>query len=215
VSLVRRKPRPLARDTDRLRDDRLFRVACEDRHAVEQYFRFFRLPRVQVHVVPTEDGAAAARHVLNRLLQFEVAEDDERWMVIDTDHYIEGKHVAGFVQTLQEARQKGVRVAVSRPCFELWLLLHHVEEAAVVGLEDAAAVVAELRAVLGGYSKRGLRAADFSAGSVLAAWERAERLDAAVAGGDVPQGNTTRVYQLWASIWERVHAGQLPEDWRR
>jgi hypothetical protein len=42
-----------------------------------------------------------------------------------------------------------------------------------------------------------------------------DRLDVAVAGGDVPQGNTTRINQLWASIWERLHAGQLPEEWRR
>jgi hypothetical protein len=48
--------------------------------APQQYFDFFRLTRVQIHVVPTPDGSSAASH-------------------------------------------QRVNVALSKPSFELWLLL--------------------------------------------------------------------------------------------
>ena len=53
MSLIPRQPRPLARDSASLRDDRLFIVACDDTFAPKQYFDFFRLTRVHIHVVPT------------------------------------------------------------------------------------------------------------------------------------------------------------------
>jgi hypothetical protein len=56
MSLVRRKSRPLSRDTGSLRGDRLFIVACDDTFAPKQYFDFFRIARVKIHVVPTLDG---------------------------------------------------------------------------------------------------------------------------------------------------------------
>lgn len=40
-------------------------------------------------------------------------------------------HIKPFLAALQMARQHGVHVALSNPCFELWLLLHHVSETGV------------------------------------------------------------------------------------
>ena len=122
MSLIQRQPRPLSRDKDTLRDDRLFIVACDDTYAPKQYFNFFRLTRVQVHVVPTKDGRLAAQHVLDRLLSFDHEEDDE-YECFDTDHYTEGTHFGNFLAALNEARRHGVNVALSKPSFELWLLL--------------------------------------------------------------------------------------------
>ncbi len=81
-----RQPRPLARDSQSLRDDRLFIVACDDTFAPKQYFDFYRLTRVKIHIVETADGTSAAPHVLERLLQYEHDPDDELWMLLDTDH---------------------------------------------------------------------------------------------------------------------------------
>ncbi len=131
MTLIPRQPRPLTRDAAGLRDDRLFIVACDDTFAPKQYFDFFRLTRVQIHVVPTPDGTFAASHVLDRLLRFDHEEDDELWMLLDTDHCVQGAHLAGFVEALREAKRQRVNVALSKPSFELWLLLHHVEETAL------------------------------------------------------------------------------------
>ena len=81
MSLFDRKPRPIStrdKDPESLRDDRLFIVACDDTYAPKQYFAFFRLTRVKIHVVPTLDGTSAAEYVLERLLSFEYGEGDER-----------------------------------------------------------------------------------------------------------------------------------------
>lgn len=114
------------------RDTRLFILACNDTYAPKQYFEFLRSTRVRVHVVPTTDGTSAPKYVLDRLMEFDCDEGDERWLLLDVDHLAQGTHIGGLIQTIKEARQKGVHLALSKPSFEVWLLLHH-EEAVAVG----------------------------------------------------------------------------------
>jgi hypothetical protein len=211
MSLVSRQPRPLRREEARYRDDRLFIIACDDTYAPKQYFDFFQIPRIQVHVVSTEDGTSSAEHVLERLLGYEYDEGDERWLLLDTDHYIRDGHFASFSAALTKARQHDVNIALSKPCFELWLLLHHIDETAVTNLANAAAVEVKLRAVLGEYNKMRLKAAHFPIETILDAYERAKRQDATVGGGDRPDGNTSWVYLLWESIISKALPSQLPE----
>ena len=215
MSLFDRKPRPIPtrdKDPESLRDDRLFIVACDDTYAPQQYFGFFRLTRVKIHVVPTLDGTSAAEHVLERLLSFEYEEGDERWLLLDTDHVTRGTHLAGFLQALQTAATQGVNVALSKPCFELWLLLHHEQETAVATLANAREVEEALRAKLGEYNKTNLKEEHYPRSLVTAAIERAERLDLAVGGGNIPQANATRVYQLWKAIVSKALSSQLPPE---
>lgn len=205
-----RQPRPIKRDASALRDDRLFIIACDDRYAPDQYFNFFRIPRIQVHVVPTDDCNSAAKYVLERLLKIQCDEDDERWLLLDTDHCIEESHFPGFVGALEEAQRQGIKVALSKPCFELWLLLHHIGQVDVCSLPHAEAVEAKLRAVLGSYNKCRLRAEDYPLTHVSEACARAARLDATVGGGHRPDANTSRVYKIWQSIVEKALPAQLP-----
>jgi hypothetical protein len=214
MSLNQRQPRPLTRDSASLRDDRLFIVACDDTYAPKQYFDFFRLPRVQVCVVETTDGRCGASDVLARLLRFDHEEEDELWMLLDADHYVQGAHLASFVAALSEASRQGVNVALSRPSFELWLLLHHVEETSLGNLPTAKDVEEALRARLGQYNKTNLKQEHYPLASVREACNRAERLDATVTGGDIPSENTTRVYLLWKALLAKAHPRQLPPELR-
>jgi len=194
MTLNPRQPRPLVRDAESLRDDRLFIEACDDTFAPKQYFDFYRIPRIQIHVVQTRDGTSAAPHVLERLLKIAHEPDDELWMLLDTDHYTQGTHLASFVQTLAEAKRQGVNVALSKPSFELWLLLHHLEETALGVLPAARDVEERLRSVLGEYNKTRLKQDHYPHTSVCNACIRADRLDRAVEGGDIraptPLGST-------------------------
>src|SRR3954451_12613066 len=45
-------------------------------------------------------------------------EYDEIWCVVDVDNFDIGR-------AAESAQRQGVRLAVSHPCFEFWLLLHH------------------------------------------------------------------------------------------
>ena len=211
MSLIQLKPRPLDRDKAVFRDDRLFIIACDDRYAPRQYFAFFPNPRVHVHVIPTIDGTSTAEKVLTRLLEFEHDDDDERWMLLDTDHCTEGTHLTGFRLAMREADQKGIRIALSKPCFELWLLLHHIDETKVGSLRKAKEVEAALKIELGQYNKTKLQARHFPLSSVAEACRRAEKLDP---GSEIPQTNASRVYQLWKAIVARTPATQLPAELR-
>jgi hypothetical protein len=214
MTLIPRQPRPLTRDSASLRDDRLFIVACDDTFAPKQYFDFLRFTRVKIHVVPTPDGSSAASHVLERLLRFDHEADDELWMLLDTDHCAQGAHLASFRGALAGAKRQRVNVALSRPSFELWLLLHHVEEAALGTLPTAKDVEEALRAKLGQYNKTNLKQEHYPHLSVCNACDRAARLDATVGGGEIPSENTTRVYRLLRAIAAKALPQQLPPELR-
>jgi len=215
MSLIKTlKPRPLNRDTGSLRDDRLFIVACDDTYAPKQYFDFFRLTRVQVHVVstPNDDTRCHAIDVLNRLETFTYEDDDERWMLLDTDRFVNGSQVKQFNRIIKEAKEKGIFVALSKPCFELWLLLHHADKDVITKLDNAKDVEKALRHLLGGYNKTHLKREHFPLEAVAKAYRQAKALDKKVKGGAIPQTNTSRVYQLWQAIITSALPSQLPPE---
>lgn len=218
MSLVQRKARPLTRDAVSLRDDRLFIVACDDTYAPKQYFGFFNITRVMVHVVPTQDGTSVAKYVLERLLNFahemKVEVDDELWMLLDIDHCTVGNHFKSFIAAIKDARRRNIKVALSKPCFELWLLLHHEEESAVTALKNAQETEIALRKKLGQYDKRNLKQEHYPLASVYKACQRAERLDGVVKGGDNPSDNISQVYLLWKAIAAKGLPSQLPAELR-
>ncbi len=55
---------------------------------------------------------------------------DEIWCVFDVDQH------ANVPQALNKARQNGIRVALSNPCFELWLVLHFEDQTAHIEARD-------------------------------------------------------------------------------
>jgi len=217
MSIVNRVSRPLSRDRQTYRDDRLFVVACDDTYAPKQYFDSFRISRVQVHIVPTRDGTSAAQHVLSRLEGFksEVKQDegDELWMLLDTDHYATGQHQAGFLKAIQAARHQGIKVALSKPCFELWLLLHLTDDLARLReLADAKAAGTLMQELLGAYNKTRINVAAYTPLSVRDACERGVTLDTGTGGGDIPTAPTSRVYQLWDALLQKASQAQLHPD---
>lgn len=49
--------------------------------------------------------------------------EDTAWLIVDMDQQ-QKRHLPGICK---EARQEGFNTAISNPCFELWLWLHHFE----------------------------------------------------------------------------------------
>ncbi|XVU20683.1 RloB family protein [Actinoplanes sp. CA-054009] len=114
------------------------------------------------------------------------------WCVTDVDHYErEGGKVTAACAI---AAQSGIEMAVSNPCFELWLLLHH---AACSGYcANCEAVAKKLKRSLPAYDKRRLRFEDFEAG-----------LDDAITRGKVlePTG-TDHAINPSTGVWRLVGA---------
>jgi hypothetical protein len=208
MSLVNRKAASIGRAQRSLRDDRCFVVAAEDTDAPEQYFAALSFNRVKVVVLPTprNSGLSAPAHVVDRLKtaftdfkkKKQVQEEDEFWVFLDTDHHIKGTHLPGTLTALRTAAQSGFEVAFSNPCFELWLLLHHVDVAIGTVFESCSVVGKQLADILGGYNKTALHAVHFPASRIPDAIRRARALEATPdAPEDIwPPQTGTRVYRL-------------------
>jgi hypothetical protein len=198
-----RKPRPLERDGGVVRDASLIVIASEDTHAVKAYFAKFRPRRVQFRILPTEDGRSAPKHILKRLSEFEsefrLDKDDQLWYCGDIDHWADANHIPNLVQVLQQCRQAGFHVALSSPCFELWLLLHFSD--APLSTLNCRDIVGRLSTAANGYSKPKGCQSPITTEMVYNAVERAKKLDTDTS--DIPQNPTTRVYRIFELLIAR------------
>lgn len=167
---------------------------------IKGYERAVRNASVQV-VIPEERGdprkvvEIARRFAERALLESRRQGDpylafDEIWCVFDRDEH------PRFQDACQMAQDNGFGLAVSNPCFELWLLLHFRESP---GARHRHAIQDLLRTFVAGYDKH-VDFAVYAAGAGDAA-SRAERLDGdALAVDEAGRNPTTSVYKLTASI---------------
>ena len=63
---------------------------------------------------------------------------DEVWCVFDVDEH------PNLNQAVFEARQSGISVAVTNPCFELWLVLHCQDQTAPIDRREAQKLASQL-----------------------------------------------------------------------
>ena len=124
------------------RDARLIVIDSEGKDTERIYFKAlakeYTNPRVHVHILERgvdERNNSSPEHVLKQLndykSQYELEADDELWLVVDKDRWTEAMLSRVATECSQEV---AMHMALSNPCFELWLLLH---------LEDAASLTPE------------------------------------------------------------------------
>lgn len=168
---------PLLPRISRASDSSLFVIAVEGQRTEPEYFRCFeRLSsRVHVRILAPNSGRTDPRGVLDRLLAFRdshefdpgrtrLFQDDQFWVVVDTDD----RSLNVLNELSLEAGRREVRLGVTNPCFEFFLLLHlrdacfetdeiRTRLAAIQGRNAACRLVTELldEALLdsGGYRK--------------------------------------------------------------
>jgi hypothetical protein len=123
-------------------------------------------------------------------------EFDEVWCVTDVDHYErEGGKVSAAVSIAADAR---ISVAVSNPCFEFWLLLHHADCAGHCA--NCESVERKLKRCLPAYDKTRLRFRDFADG-LDRAIARARALDPT--GAEHTRNPSTGVWRLVSVLMEK------------
>jgi hypothetical protein len=193
MALTTRRSRPLDRSVEHLGDTRLLIIAAEGRETERQYFAMFRSTRVQVKVLSADDDRSAPEYVLGRLRQFrdeyQVGEGDSLWLMLDVDRWGEKKLAA----IAREAKASGFGLAVSRPCFEVWLLFHFADRAPDTA--KCAEVESALREAMGGsYSKTRLDETRFRP-FVRVAAERAQSADSSPQGR-WPSSPGSHVYHI-------------------
>ena len=162
------------------------------------------MPRkVKVEILATgDDNKSAPEYVLERLDKFKdlygFSEDDELWLVLDVDRWVKKEQL---IAVCPQARQKGYQLAISNPCFEIWLCLHFED----LFPEDWTCkhFEARLRNILGSYNKSNLDVLAYTP-NVKNAIERSRSLDLRQNEYWTSQLGT-RVYKLVESILQSLN----------
>jgi len=112
------------------RDHRKFIIVAEgDRE--DEYFKYFNelSRRVDIQIVNRDKGYSAAKHFLQRLVQYNyvygIEPEDLVWFVLDVD-----KWPMKDIQYIYEQckKNKNWEITISNPCFEIWLHFHFLKE---------------------------------------------------------------------------------------
>ena len=191
---------------------KLFVIAIEDAKgkSAEQYFDIFKDEiSIKLVIIPNEDNKSSPKYILENLDNFKAKtsynEDiDEFGLVFDIDNWTPEE----IVLVTQQATQKDYFLAISNPCFELWLYLHiaDLEEANMLELNNPEKrnkckyCVDLIKVKLGSYSKKNLDIDKFKP-YIDDAIERAKKLDINPYG-KWPSQIGTHVYKLIESIKE-------------
>jgi hypothetical protein len=123
---------------EKIEPKRIIVVACEDENVQPAYFNAIKerlnIPTItEVAVLPCVDGKSAVEHVCANLIEYiekqkllyDFDERDQFWIVIDRESPKNVCHKI-LLTKLRDCEEIGtnVKVGVTNPLFELWLLLH-------------------------------------------------------------------------------------------
>lgn len=200
-------------------DSRLIIIAAEGEFTEKIYFEALRKharnSRVHIKILERDEENihnSSPEYVLGQLTQYKlenpIEQDDELWLVIDKDKWT-AKSIRAVAQRC--AQDSSYHLALSNPCFELWLILHIID-ASLESDEEKVKMLKnrkekknadpylkrKLRALLGSYQESNYDA-DKLVLQVADAIARAEDLDKDKSAR-WPQGLGTHVYKLAKSI---------------
>ena len=200
MSLTTRRKRPLDRGRKPLRDARLIIIATEGSDTERIYFDRFGSSRVQVRTLASLDGKSSPDAVLSNLetfqQEYQLGAGDELWVAIDVDRW----HARTLGSVATRCVQKKYGLAISNPCFEIWLALHL--EASLPNPINARSLERHLRKQLGKFRK-GSYDAEILIGNAQRAIANAKALDSKPRDR-WPQEPGSRVYRLVQSIIDKL-----------
>lgn len=188
-----------------VRDARLYIVVVEGANTEPAYFRGLEAQdlvprtRVKLHVVPADDHRCAPQYLISNAQKAKndvgrLLSDDEIWIVFDVDEHSGSDRLKQIHSALLDAKNQGWKVALSNPCFEVWLLLHISGDLREI---TSAGRTAEekLRALLGGYNKSNTPTKCLTPDAIRAAITRGQESDVDP-NSPIPALPGTRVYRL-------------------
>jgi hypothetical protein len=139
----------LARRAPREEQKKRIVVFCEgevtEATYLEELGRLYRSHRIEVHPKPNGRNAPINLVLAAKAARAKSVEnDDEFWAVFDRDQH------HGIPEAFQIAKDSGVKIAFSNPCFEMWLLVHFQAQTAHIARN---ALPKMLRKFMHGYEK--------------------------------------------------------------
>jgi len=203
----RARARPLKRKVAIRRPRKTLVVFCEGERTEPEYLNALKrqpsvrdVAAVDLRVETGQGGSvprtlvAAAAQARSRAMDDE-GEIDEFWCVFDVEW---PRNHPGLQEAVRHARASGIKLAISNPCFELWLILHFRYHTAWLDNNRAW----RLRRQVDGSSDKGLDAAKYmpltaDAARRAAELDRRHRQDGTVFPHDNP---STGMHRLIAAV---------------
>ena len=118
------------------------------------YFEAIRVSRrLSTGIIQVEPpGPTSPLEIVKRAHELQVANEkkdpfDEVWCVFDVEAKVTQSARTGLDKALNLAGNKGIKIALSNPCFELWLLLHHEDHTAYITSDAVQRKCSELNLV--------------------------------------------------------------------
>ena len=200
--MTRPSGRPPRRGRTRKRTPRyVVRVLTEGVRTEPDYLVEWRRDNDRVHVDFADCGMSpdalvkrAKAYLWDQPRRRKDRDFDEIWCVFDTDDHVHLTHA------IADAKNSGINVAISNPCFELWLVLHARDQ---TGYIDRRAVQRLSRDL--GFSD-GKRIAEAAKDTLISCFQdakqRAQRLDQHHADNNSPRRSnpSTDVWRLVDAI---------------
>lgn len=195
----------LDRTAGRQRDAWLCFIATEgDRDEPDYFYHlqnsdFIDGRKVQIEIIPS-GTKSAPEYIIEALEKIatknELKPIDQLWYMSDVDHNASPNHIKNFKRALTDCDKKKYFVAISNPCFQVWLLLHFVDPAELSDMKDGTQLKEMLRQV-GGYTKEfHLKCGSILDGNVELAIKRAEQLSPDADSDKWPSTPGTQVHLL-------------------
>jgi hypothetical protein len=182
------------------RDERAsFLILCEGL-TEKGYFTTMRKrggPQIDA-IAPNGDHLSILREAVRR--RSDEPDYDAVWCVLDTE--LSSELTSCLVV---EAKGGNIELALSTPCFETWLILHHVDHTAP--FQSAEKAKKKLKNMLPGWREAATRFTDFQEG-VADACRRAQRLDPT--GEDHLKNPSTSVWRLVEKLTTPTNPPALP-----
>jgi hypothetical protein len=124
--MLKRKPNKSYKRKLAITPTNLVVIAVEGQKTEPQYFRMLQQEfgsRIKLEIVADNQHKSSPKYVLERLLlvkkKLDLKDDDVCWMVIDVDG-----NSKILPKIFKEAKCNDCKIAISNPCFEIWLALH-------------------------------------------------------------------------------------------
>ncbi|HFA49072.1 MAG TPA: RloB domain-containing protein [Bacteroidetes bacterium] len=170
-----------------------FIIASEGSKTERTYFQGLKKiakPKIEIEILERNSTASSPEHVIQQLdvyvKEYVLVEGDELWILIDRDS--QSWSIKQINEIAKCCFQKKYFLALSNPCFEIWLLLHVKDISEYSGEEknkifenkkinkSRTAIEKELLDILGSYNKSNLDVEAFIL-HVDIAIKRAKKLD--------------------------------------
>ena len=132
-------------------------IICEGTETEINYFRRFRTRYSNIDIRPIPSRHKSAPRLVERAAQtirnepYYPQDGDRIWCVFDRN----GNSNEELREAEESASRKGYFIAFSNPSFELWFLLHFVDQKAYLADSDAAIAKLKTSGHIAGYNKSG------------------------------------------------------------